>query len=206
MYAGSQGNAQMSGGNETSGSKQRDSDVRMEIPAWATLGHEIIRVAEERTDTERAKAEILSRPEYSQSGITPSSFRLDTQPAQIASLLYCLVVVPKEILDYPKDHFLFRRLDRLSLKDVFQISTYPPGFEEAPSYWLIRVLRNSVAHVLYEFDRFPYGTMHFWTNQPPLWEASISFQGLSKFFSTFGKELANTLISVRRNERAGQLQ
>lgn len=192
----------MDAGEETSGSTKRGSDVRLEIPAWATLGHEIIRVAEEGGDTERAKKEILSRPEFSASRITPSSFRLDTQPAQIASLLYCLVVVPKEILDYPKDHFLFRRLDRLSLSDTFQITTHPPGFEEAPSYWLIHALRNSVAHVLYEFDRFPYGTMHFWTSRPPLWEASIGFQGLSKFFSTFGKELANTLLSVRRNERS----
>lgn len=173
-------------------------DVRLDIPARAYLNHQIIQVAEQRNDTRRSKEEVFSSPPYAHQGLDPMSYPILHSPAQFASLLYCLVVVPKEILDYPEDHFLFKRLDQLNLKNAFQITKSPSGFDRSPSYWLLRALRNSVAHVLYEFDE--HLGMHFWTEQNPRWDARATVDGLSFFFSTFGKELANTLLLVKRHE------
>ena len=174
-------------------------DVRLDIPARAYLNHQIIRVAEQRNDIRRSKEEVFSSSPYANQGLDPMSYSLLGGPAQIVSLLYCLIVVPKEILDYPEDHFLFKRLDELSLNKAFQITTFPPGFDRSPSYWLLRALRNSVAHVLYEFDE--HSGMHFWTDKNPQWEAHATLDGLSFFLSTFGKELANTLLLIKRQPK-----
>lgn len=173
-------------------------DLRLDIPARAYLNHQIVRVAEQRNDTRRSKEEVFSSPPYVNQGLDPMSYPLLDSPAHIASLLYCLVVVPKEILDYPEDHLLFKRLDQLNLTKAFQITTTPQGFDRSPSYWLLRALRNSVAHVLYEFDE--HLGMHFWTEQNPRWDAHATKKDLFFFFSTFGKELANTLLLVKRQD------
>ena len=57
---------------------------------------------------------------------------------------------------------------------------------------------SEVAHVLYEFDQ-SFG-MHFWTEQNPRWDAHASLDGLFFFFSTFGREFANTLLLVKRQQ------
>lgn len=173
-------------------------DVRLDIPARAYLNHQILRVAEQRNDIRRSKEEVFSSPPYLAQGLDATRYPLLDSPAHIVALLYCLVVVPKEILDYPEDHFMFKRLDQHNLKKCFHISDFPKGFERAPSYFLIRALRNSVAHVLYKFD--DQIGMHFWTDREPRWKAHASVDGLSLFLSTFGSELANTLLLLKRRQ------
>ena len=173
-------------------------DVRLDIPARAYLNHQILRVAEQRNDIRRSKEEVFSSPPYSGQGLDANKYPILDSPAHLAALLYCLVVVPKEILNYSEDHFLFKRLDQLNLRNAFQISIFPKDFDRAPSYFLLRALRNSVAHVLYEIDE-QFG-MHFWTDNNPQWNARASVDGLSFFFSTFGKELANTLLLVKHKQ------
>ncbi len=104
-------------------------DIRLDIPARAYINHQVIRLAENHDDIRRCKEEVFSNPVYSAQGLDPKSYSLLENPAHMASLLYCLVVVPKEILDYPQDHFLFKRLDQIGLEKAFRISISPHGFE-----------------------------------------------------------------------------
>jgi hypothetical protein len=172
----------------------KSHDVRLLIPAFAWLNHQIVDLAEQRNDTRRSIEEVFSSPPYANQGLDAMSYKL-LNPAHIVSLLYCLIVVPKELLDYPADHFLFKRLDKSNVAKAFRISRFPMGFDQSPSYWLLRALRNSVAHVLYEFES---SEVHFWTDQSPIWDARASLDELSIFFSTFSRELVNTLLRLRQ--------
>lgn len=173
-------------------------DWRLDIPAHAYLNHQVLRMAEQRNDIQRAKEEVFSSPPYVNQGLDPKRFSILDNPAHTVSLLYCLVVVPKEILDLPEDHLLFKQLDQLDFKKAFQISVFPPKFDQSPSYWLLRSLRNSIAHVLYKIDES--SGMHFWTEKEPRWDAYASLEGLSFFLSTFGAALANILLFLRRQQ------
>jgi hypothetical protein len=173
-------------------------DVRLDIPARAYLNHQILTAAEQRNDLRHSKEELFLTPQYVNQKLSAAQYSLTNTPSQIASLLYCLIVVPKEILDFPEDHFLFKRLDKLDIKKSFQISVFPIGFDRAPSYHIIQALRNSVAHVLYKIDE--QFNVDFWTDRNPKWKARATISELCNFLSTFGKELANTTLIIKRTQ------
>ena len=61
-------------------------------------------------------------------------------------MLYCAVVVPREILDLPANHALYCELETTELLKLFEIRRPNP----CDAFALIRGLRHAVAHALFE--------------------------------------------------------
>jgi len=103
--------------------------------------------------------------------VDPASYQLLDQ-AYVASLLYCLFVVPRHVLNLSSNDRLFANLNSLNPLQYFSISVEPKRLPEAPVFWLIQALRNSVAHALYEIDG--QNNWRFWTEREPIWDARAS--------------------------------
>jgi hypothetical protein len=115
--------------------------------------------------------------------------------AHVASLLYCLLVVPKELLKLETKDQVFSTLDDLDILRHFSITEQPAGMSESPSYWLVRLLRNSVAHVLYRVDAA--NNWEFWTEQGHIWRATASRDSLLSFLTEAGRILANRALALK---------
>jgi hypothetical protein len=155
-------------------------NFRKEIPARAFLNAAIIdRLVE--TD---------AFAECQQNALTKAGFASDIQyqyknPAFIAGLLYCLIVVPKEIWISTKDDPVYQQLENKGLLTLFKINRKGKDYDNAPMYNLIHRLRNAVAHADFSIDQSQAFT--FWDQRekdnPPLWEAWISNEDLMRFLS-----------------------
>ncbi|MCC7147515.1 MAG: hypothetical protein IT443_13825 [Phycisphaeraceae bacterium] len=113
-------------------------------------------------------------------------------PAYIASLLYCLIVVPKEIWDPPSNDTIYNLLDKDKPLRLFQVTTWAPPNNEHPLRDFIRHLRNAIAHVNFASDS--QENYEFWDksrNGTENFKVSITVDALGRFLSTVGAQLAN---------------
>ncbi|HIJ64937.1 MAG TPA: hypothetical protein HPP77_03220 [Candidatus Hydrogenedentes bacterium] len=172
-----------------SGRNLHSYDLRLDIPARAMINAEILQSAESSGSLYAHKTIVQQKLDLL---IDPREYHTLDQ-AHVASLLYCLFVVPREILDLQAKDDLFVRLDRLEPLQYFRIIQPRAGFEGSPSFWLLRALRNSVAHALYEIDA--QNNWRFWTDREPRWEAKASKDDLTRFLSVFGREFANCCLA-----------
>ena len=109
---------------------------------------------------------------------------------RIISLLYSLIVVPKEFWSLSKEHPIYSQIeDRWSL-DKVNIKTDQSHWKE-PVYRFIHHLRNAMAHANFEFKS---GNFEFWDqykNKPETYRASLSTEVMQQFLETVGSLLAN---------------
>lgn len=126
--------------------------------------------------------------------------------AYIASLLYCLLVVPREVFVARNDSALDARLPSNTVTDFFKIERDTKGAAARSSNFLRR-LRNSVAHARFSVD----DQMVFrFTDRPAPRSTdefiiTASIQNLGDFLSVIGALLANLrtnpLVKVPRRKK-----
>jgi hypothetical protein len=113
--------------------------------------------------------------------------------AHVASLLYCLLIVPKEIwIGKDKAHSVLNKIDEKKLRESFQIQLRKdPDFDSDFKYNLLHKLRNSVAHANYEIDENMDFT--FWNELAGniTFRCKVTAAKLMLFLSEVGAVLAN---------------
>lgn len=113
--------------------------------------------------------------------------------AYVVSLLYCLVVVPKELWATDKLPVALSNIDANWLLGLVSITLKSPNFDHDPVNRFFRHLRNAIAHVRFEVNDL--GDFSFWDqkneNATPNFRASFSQPALELFLSKVGPELAN---------------
>jgi hypothetical protein len=169
-------------------------DLRLDIPFRGMVGCLVMQAASQRGMLQSIAQEMLQNLP-----VEAEKYQLIDQ-ANIASLLYCLFVVPREVLKLSPNDALFRTLDELDPLQYFSISRRPDKFLDAPSYWLIAALRNSIAHALFEIDG--ENNWQFWTERNPVWEARASKTRLMAFLLKFGFQFVEKCLSRKRIEQA----
>ena len=116
-------------------------------------------------------------------------------PGYVASLLYCLIVVPKEVWDPPSNDAIYKLLDKHEPIRLFQIKKWRPPDDEHPIRDFIRHLRNAIAHVRFVVDSDR--SFEFWDmsqkDKPDSenFRVFVSLNNLARFLSSVGRELAN---------------
>ncbi|WP_437228860.1 hypothetical protein SH661x_001118 [Planctomicrobium sp. SH661] len=168
-------------------------DARLDVPARAIINGELLSLLETGGTFFEAKKALFTSERYSeQLSQHVYSYRMTDQSFAL-SLLYCSIVVPREFLDLPADHQLFKELDAVAATESFVCS---PKME---SYTFLRCLRNSVAHALYSIEERnsePYYT--FWTERTPkLDSAVIGQRKLLEFVANVGRRLANAVLAEK---------
>jgi hypothetical protein len=162
------------------------TDVRTEIPALAWINAQIIQKAERMGSLNSPTRQVESF--Y---GLPTGSLRI-LNPAHLIGLLYCLIVVPKELWLKDKSHPVFVHIHPDKIVGLISVSSKTENFDIHPSYTLLRHLRNSVAHARFALvdDKF-----EFWDLDPrtdrETFRATSSLAQLSEFVSYVGPILAN---------------
>jgi hypothetical protein len=155
-------------------------DYRNEIPVRAFVNALII---DEILD-DPAFASAISRS-MAKVGVPEAEYQFKN-PAYLAGLLYCLVVVPKEVWIGSENHPLF--LQKLA-QDVYRLFNVElcPSDRVGSVHYLLTSLRNSLSHANFAVNE-AQGFV-FWDHyrrQPPHWRASIDNGALMSFISAFG--------------------
>src|SRR5262245_4581630 len=109
-------------------------DFRAEIPIRSFVNARILDRAIEGDSFQAAVQDSLA--EFGAPGID-YHFK---NPAYIAGLLYCLVVVPKEIWELPENHAVYKLLSDSGVLDLFNITLKDSRFDAHPTYYLIHRL------------------------------------------------------------------
>jgi HEPN pEK499 p136 len=173
------------------------TDFRPDIPLRAFINTIVIDRAVETDAFAKCVREVLL--DFGYAAEMEYQFK---NPAYIAGLLYCLIVVSKEIWLTSKDDQVYKKLEELRLVDLFEIKLHDASFDKHPSYELIRHLRNAVAHARFSID----GTQafKFWDHpngKPRVWEAWISNPNLMRFLS----RIAHLVMPLRSDPTRNDL-
>ena len=112
-------------------------------------------------------------------------------PAYIVGLLYCLVLVPKELWIDDQTHWIYAHPDICALPDLFDFVITDPQFNTNRPYYLIRRLRNALAHVRFSVDQSQ--GFEFW-DQPslgatPNFRAKVSNANLFRVINLLGHHI-----------------
>jgi len=160
-------------------------DYRDEIPQRAYINAEVLQLAVKTADFQDCLRHVETK--Y---GLGPYSV---INPAHVISLLYCLVVVPKELWLTEESEVLHMRLAQLHPEKLFALERTDASFSARPAAELIRHLRNSVAHA--DFSVGTDGQFRFFDRPKqgiePRFVASITLRNMEEFLAIVGSELAN---------------
>ena len=167
------------------------TDRRSEIPSWAFINAQIAQQAVHTKDFARCVRSVEQ-----QYVLEPGSLRF-INPAYLVSLLYCLIVVPKEVWLQNGNHPVYGKIDKNWLLTLFKIERCEDALAKHPVHYVIHRLRNAVAHANFSIEdgeRFA-----FWDQKNkssvPFFRASISMNSLEGFLSKVGALLANLRVS-----------
>ena len=109
---------------------------------------------------------------------------------RVLSLMYCLVLYPKEFHRFDRGDPIFRKIeDSWSLRGV-EVLTPDPKFTNSPCYGFVRRLRNAVAHANISFTETG---VEFWDRHKgrDVYRARMSFEAIEGFLETVGALMAN---------------
>lgn len=168
-------------------------DLRLDVPGRAYINAQLLSLLEHGGTLQDAKNRLFSSEPYSRT-FTEAAIRAykPYDHSLAIALLFCIVVVPREFLDLPADHQVYKDFETQKLLELFSISE-PHAINP---YTFVRCLRNSVAHALFSITE-PQGVVRyeFWTDRPPVFRATISHQNLITFMNSAGKWLTNVALS-----------
>ncbi|MCY2925079.1 MAG: hypothetical protein NT031_06500 [Planctomycetota bacterium] len=168
-------------------------DLRLDIPVRAIMNDNLRHRIEHGASFLEAKKDYFGEPWAKQAGIDPYAYTTDDQ-VRAVSLLYCLIVVPRELLKLAPNHELYRRLDALNVDRHFNVKRPVP----IDSYRLITSLRHAVAHGLFSIQQSNQETQYtFWTERNPLFEAEITNSRLTEFLNEVGIPLADAVVRIK---------
>jgi hypothetical protein len=162
-------------------------DRRSEVPVWAWLTAQIIQEAFRSGELNRATRKI--EKSYK---LLPNSLRV-VNLSYLVSLLYCAIVVPKELWATDKLPIALVKIDANWLLSLISITVKSANFDQDPVNRFFRHLRNAVAHVRFEVN--DQGDFTFWDqqdkNSPESFRATFSQSSLEEFLSKVAPALAN---------------
>src|SRR5205085_1628630 len=115
------------------------NDRRSEVPVWAFLNAQIIQEAFRSGDLTKATWRI--EESY---GLPPNSLPI-INLAHVVSLLYCLIVVPKELWATDKLPAALSKINANWLFGLTSITVKSPDFDQDPVNRFFRHLRNAIA-------------------------------------------------------------
>lgn len=158
-------------------------DFRSLIPQSAFINAQVIQDAMAEGDLER----IMSR--WARHYKIP--FWTLMNPAHVASLLYCLIVVPKEVWNPSSNDDFYKLLDTHKPLDLFTVKKWMPPSNEHPIQDFLRHLRNASSHARFSVNAEQ--DFEFWdeSRSSENFRVSITRDNLAKFLSIVGAQLAN---------------
>lgn len=162
--------------------------MRDEIPQRAFINAQIMQKVHDDPNFQRAVASVAEG--Y---GIGEYQFM---NPAYVASLLYCLLVVPRELFVSPQDKLFDEKLPAEEMTAFFDIEVDTEGVASTSSQFLRR-LRNSIAHARFSVDHamnFQFIDASRGASQDEFRVTASSSQ-LMRFISRIGAFLANLRTS-----------
>lgn len=103
-------------------------------------------------------------------------------PSWAAYMMYCLLVVPKELYQLPKNDPFYADLQKKDVFSNFDVKLQRKSFSDDPQYHFAS-LRNAISHVNYQIDQ---STFNFWDHPPRKpnerhWEVSVEESDLMAF-------------------------
>ena len=172
-------------------------NLRLDVPVRALINTQLLFLLQEGGTLWDAKNRLFSTGHYAAqfSEENVDNYKPAADPALAISLLYCTVVVPREFLDLPENHQVYRDFDAQQVTKCF--ATMEPAMD---SYLFIRCLRNSVAHALFSITE-PDGEAcdEFHTEQKPfLKRAMIGHKELIRFINVVGVPLTSAVLAQKR--------
>jgi|GEM_PF-2135522 hypothetical protein len=174
-----------------------DYDLRLDVAGHAYLNAQLVFLLEKGGTLWDAKKHLFSQKPYVDTFSDEHVYSYTPGDHSLAvSLLFCTIVVPREILDLPKTHQIWNDFDDQNAMNCF--TAIEPSMD---SYDFIRRLRNSVAHALFSItEEDGEARYKFWTDREPrLRQAIIMHSELLRFISLVGQRLTNALLS-RKND------
>jgi hypothetical protein len=169
-------------------------DLRLDIPLRAVINVNLLSLVSQGGTLWDAKKELFCR-DYPE--LDPYQPWKVPDQSLLISLLFCTIVVPREILDFPPNHSVYRDLDKAGVVSLF--ASMEP--RNADSCQLVRCLRNSVAHALFSVEES--GTeivFDFWTDRSPIFRAKIEHLRLVEFLNIVGKRLSNEMLKLKTKQ------
>ncbi len=159
------------------------NDFRSQIPQSAFINAQVIHDAMVDYDLER------SLTQWSEHYKIPKWNLIN--PAHVASLLYCLIVVPKELWDPPSNDDVFVQIGKYRPLDLFTVRRWTQPANENCIRDFLRHLRNAISHVRFTVDG--KHNFEFWDERQRVenYRVSITRDKLARFLSIVGHQLAN---------------
>jgi hypothetical protein len=168
-------------------------DLRLDIPARAIMNDNIRHRMELGASFLQAKQEYFAEPWAVKAGIDPLAYTLDDQVRAI-SLLYCVIVVPRELLSLSQDHQLYQELDRLGVASYFRVKRPNP----IDSFRLVTSLRHAVSHGLFSIEQVAGQINYtFWTERDPRFKAEITQSQLMAFLNACGVRFTDQVLRLK---------
>jgi len=167
-------------------------DLRSQIARSAYINAQILDIAEQLPIFRECVKTVLRKQ-----GCEPKTiahYTLKGAAAYWVSLLYCLIVVPKEVFGLDENDCVYQAPELRQGLGLFEITKKTPKFDTHPTFYLIYHLRNSLSHANFsiwqETDAFEF------RDRPRLGAqdnfcATITSQNLGRFLSDVGRLLAN---------------
>jgi len=120
-----------------------------------------------------------------------------------AYMMYCLLVVPKELYELPNNDSFFKGLLDQQAMRSFTVNKERFKFEIDPSYHL-SCLRNAVSHVHFRIDQ--QGKLTFWDHPPRKpdkrrWEVEIEHNDLIKFLHIMADAAHRYYVDIKEGRR-----
>lgn len=169
--------------------QEKVSDFTSEIPQRAFINAQIIQKVISSSDFQQTIKEVADS--Y---GLMDYNF---LNPAYISSLLYCLLVVPREVFLVDNDSNLDQLLPAASVLVFFDIKHDTENVRGRSSQF-IRRLRNSVAHARFTVDNemnFTFTDKRNCSSVQDEFVVEASASSLMLFLSKIGAFLANLRTS-----------
>jgi hypothetical protein len=168
-------------------------ELKNEIPARAFINAQIIMELRDKDIFIESINKVINYPQY-KDHLSQIGYQFENQ-AYIVSLLYCLIVVPKESWD---NSAIYDKLASEKPQDLFTLTmddSHLPRIQKDYSNVekkLIYRLRNSVSHANYSInDTLEFTFWDMIPNNPKEWEVKIKSNNLMIFLSKVGSILAN---------------
>lgn len=120
-----------------------------------------------------------------------------------AYMMYCLLVVPKELYNLPEEDPFYTDLQEREVMQYFTITKERKTFAKDPRYHL-NSLRNAVSHVHFTIDANNEFT--FWDHPPRRpnqrhWEARATDSHLLKFLHVMADATHHIYVEIRNGTR-----
>lgn len=173
-------------------------DLRLDVPARFYINAQLLSLLEQGGTLWDAKKHLFAQEPYARTLTADDVYHYRPHDHSLAIAgLFCTIVVPREFLELPANHSIFRELDTERVTDLFN-AVQPPAID---AYRFLGYLRNSVAHALFSITELDGASRYeFWTDREPVFRASITHHDLIKFISIVGVRLTNAALTLKSSD------